>query len=57
MGKKGKGHAAKGGKNSVMNGRALFQFNPDLFVDDEGGTAGPTTSKNEESKQADDDAP
>ena len=24
-----------GGKNSIMNGRALFTFNPDLFVDDE----------------------
>ena len=24
-----------GGKNSIMNGRALFTYNPDLFVDDE----------------------
>jgi hypothetical protein len=23
------------GKNSVMNGRALFTYNPDMFVDDE----------------------
>ena len=27
--------AATKGKNSIMNGRALFQYNPDLFVDDE----------------------
>jgi len=25
--------AAMKGKNSIMNGRALFQYNPDLFVE------------------------
>ena len=34
MGKK-KGAGAKGGKNSVMNGRALFQYDPNLFKDDD----------------------
>ena len=28
-----------GGKNSIMNGRALFTYNPDLFVDDENAAA------------------
>ena len=28
--------AAAKGKNSIMNGRALFSYNPDLFRDDEG---------------------
>jgi len=23
------------GKNSIMNGRALFTYNPDLFIEDE----------------------
>ena len=27
--------AAAKGKNSVMNGRALFSYNPDLFQDDD----------------------
>lgn len=54
MGKKGKG-GAKGGKNSIMNGRALFQYNPELFKDGEGAEDEPTTAKDEESKQADDD--
>ena len=27
------------GKNSIMNGRALFTYNPDLFVDDENAAA------------------
>jgi hypothetical protein len=30
-----KGKKLKAGKNSVMNGRALFTYNPDLFQDDE----------------------
>ena len=30
--KKGK---LEGGKNSIMNGRALFQYNPDLFKEAE----------------------
>jgi len=25
-----------GGKNSIMNGRALFSYNPDLFTDADG---------------------
>jgi hypothetical protein len=29
------GKKAGKGKNSIMNGRALFQYNPDLFKDDE----------------------
>lgn len=48
MGKKNK--AAKGGKNSVMNGRALFSYNPNLFKDDEGEDEGPTKAKDEEEK-------
>lgn len=37
LGKKGKGG---GGKNSILNGRALFQYNPDLFKDgDDDGSA------------------
>jgi hypothetical protein len=27
------------GKNSIMNGRALFTYNPDLFVDDDNAAA------------------
>lgn len=26
---------ALGGKSSIMNGRALFSYNPDLFTEDE----------------------
>ena len=56
MGKKGKKSGGGGGKNSIMNGRALFTYNPDLFKDDDGdGDDGPTNAKNEEEKQADDD--
>ena len=60
LGKKGKGG---GGKHSILNGRALFQYNPDLFKDneDDGSTEqskaseqAPTLSKDEEEKQADD---
>ena len=56
MGKK-KGAGAKGGKNSVMNGRALFQYNPDLFKDEdnEGEAEGPTQAKDEEEKEQADD--
>ena len=31
--------AATKGKNSVMSGRALFTYNPDLFKDDENAIA------------------
>lgn len=58
LGKKGKGG---GGKNSILNGRALFQYNPDLFKDgdDDGSAAQSKASaqapaKAEEEKQADD---
>ena len=51
MGKKKCGGG--GGKNSIMNGRALFQYNPDLFKDDEVEEA-PTTKKEEEEKTGDD---
>lgn len=55
MGKKGK-KAGGGGKNSIMNGRALFSYNPDLFKDDQGDDdVGPTNAKDEEEKQADED--
>ena len=30
---KAMGKKKQGGKNSILNGRALFQFNPDLFKD------------------------
>jgi len=46
---------AGGGKNSIMNGRALFSYNPDLFVDDEGENDAPTNAKDEEEKQADEE--
>jgi hypothetical protein len=32
---KAKNKNAMKGKNSIMNGRALFTYNPDLFKDDE----------------------
>ena len=56
MGKKGKGG---GGKNSILNGRALFSYNPDLFKDgdDAEGESADTSgapAKDEEEKQADD---
>ena len=54
MGKK-KGAGTKGGgKNSIMNGRALFQYNPDLFKDDDNANiddTGPTEAKDEEEKE------
>ena len=31
--------AAAKGKNSIMNGRALFTYNPELFKDDDGAAA------------------
>lgn len=61
LGKKGKGG---GGKNSILNGRALFQYNPDLFKDDNEGSTeqskasednAPKLAKDEEEKEADDD--
>ena len=36
MGKK-KGGGGGNAKNSILNGRALFQYNPDLFKDGDGG--------------------
>ena len=45
---KAKGKAAKG-KNSIMSGRALFTYNPDLFKDDENAAAGDAYEE-EESK-------
>lgn len=41
---KAMGKKKQGGKNSVLNGRALFTFNPDLFKDGEDDT-GADTSK------------
>jgi len=38
------------GKNSIMNGRALFTYNPDLFVDDEHAAEGDLEEKEEEAK-------
>ena len=60
---KAMGKKKQGGKNSILNGRALFQFNPDLFKDGDDGTVdssatadkAPTLAKDEEEKQADDD--
>ena len=62
MGKK-KG-AGGHGKNSIMNGRALFTFNPTLFKDEEEEAEksaapvengnGPVPGKFEEEKQGDD---
>lgn len=59
-----KGNKAGGGKNSILNGRALFQFNPELFKDNEDGGAeqskgsaaekAPALAKAEEEKVADD---
>ena len=37
------------GKNSIMNGRALFTYNPDMFVDDE-AAAGAEDFNDEEAK-------
>lgn len=39
-----------GGKNSIMNGRALFTYNPDLFVDDDNAAAEADMEQNEEAK-------
>lgn len=60
---KAMGKKKQGGKNSILNGRALFQFNPDLFKDGDetvdssaaGDTKAPILAKDEEEKQADDD--
>lgn len=64
MGKK-RGGGGAAGKNSVLNGRALFQYNPDLFKEGDGGDAeeptlngdgtGPTQANNEEEKEGDGD--
>ena len=45
-----RGKGAAGGKNSIMNGRALFQYNPDLFRDDDG--AADSTAYQEEATGA-----
>jgi len=39
-----------GGKNSIMNGRALFTYNPDLFVDDDNAAAEADMEQIEEAK-------
>ena len=60
---KAMGKKKQGGKNSVLNGRALFTFNPDLFKDGDDETGADTSKaassdqapgKDEEEKQADD---
>ena len=46
--------AALKGKNSIMNGRALFAYNPELFKDDDIAVESqPQPEANEESKQED----
>jgi len=46
------GKKAGKGKNGIMNGRALFTYNPDLFQDDEdaAGNEAYDEAKAEESK-------
>jgi len=55
LGKKGKGGGGKG--KSILNGRALFTYNPDLFKDDDAGAeaelAKVSGAKDEEEKEAD----
>ena len=41
-----------GGKNSIMNGRALFTYNPDLFVDDENAAEGDLEEITEDKEEA-----
>jgi hypothetical protein len=43
------------GKQSVMNGRALFTYNPDLFQDNEEATDDVPTKKMEEESKVDED--
>ena len=45
---------AKKGKNSIMNGRALFNYNPDAFKDDENAADIEFEEEKEESKTNDD---
>ena len=45
-----KSKKSTGGKNSIMNGRALFTYNPDLFVDDDNAAAEADMEQNEEAK-------
>lgn len=47
--KTAKKNAGKG-KNSIMNGRALFSYKPDLFVDDEAAVGADELKADEESK-------
>lgn len=49
---KAKGKAAKG-KNSIMSGRALFTYNPDLFKDDENAADGNAYEENAEESKVD----
>lgn len=42
---------ASKGKNSIMNGRALFQFNPDLFVDNDDEATNEILVKNENQEE------
>ncbi len=45
--------AAQKGKNSIMNGRALFTYNPDLFEDEEGAAAEYEEEKEGEEEKVD----
>ena len=52
-------HGGGAGKNSIMNGRALFSYNPDLFTDADGAADATAyeeegADNNEESKVAED---
>ena len=53
MGKK-RGGGGAAGKNSVLNGRALFQYNPEEPTLN-GDATGPTQANNEEEKEGDGD--
>lgn len=44
---------ASKGKNSIMNGRALFQYNPDLFKDDENAADANTYEETAEESKVD----
>lgn len=47
--KQAKKNAGKG-KNSIMNGRALFTYNPEMFKDDDAAVGADDLKKDEESK-------
>ena len=52
-GKVKKGGAKGAGKNSIMNGRALFTYNPDLFKDDENAADEKTYEEAKEESKVD----